>query len=73
MKPGETGDNRGAIYAVRLAVRFERRLELAMEGHRFFDLVRWGIASDVLNKYIAHEAPKRPLALENAVFVGGKH
>ncbi len=28
----------------RKAVRFEERLEFGMEGHRFFDLVRWGIA-----------------------------
>jgi hypothetical protein len=37
------------------AVRFETRLELAMEGHRFFDLVRWGVAAEVLNEYIATE------------------
>ena len=41
------------------ALRFERRLELGMEGHRFFDLVRWGIAKDVLNKYLAYESTKR--------------
>ena len=29
-------------------MRFERRLEFAMEGHRFFDLVRWGIAGPYL-------------------------
>jgi hypothetical protein len=34
------------------AVRNERRLELAMEGQRFFDLRRWGIADQVLNAYI---------------------
>lgn len=39
----------------RNAVRFEERLEFAMEGTRFFDLVRWGIAAEVLNAYIAKE------------------
>ena len=41
------------------AIRFEERLEFAMEGHRFFDLVRWGIAKDVLNAYVAKEKVKR--------------
>lgn len=43
----------------RKAVRFERRLELAMEGHRFFDLVRWGIAAETLNAYLAVEKNRR--------------
>lgn len=38
--------------AAREAVRTERRLELAMEGQRFFDLKRWGIAEATLNAYI---------------------
>lgn len=37
-------------------VKRERRVELAMESERFFDLVRWGVAADVLNKYYADEA-----------------
>jgi len=40
----------------RKAVRFERRLELAMEGHRTFDLRRWGNAEQVINAYIAVES-----------------
>jgi starch-binding outer membrane protein, SusD/RagB family len=44
----------------RTAVRNERRLELAMEGQRFFDLRRWGIADAVLNAHIAVERTRRP-------------
>jgi starch-binding outer membrane protein, SusD/RagB family len=43
----------------RNAVRDERRLELAMEGQRFFDLRRWGIAETVLNAHNAAERPRR--------------
>ncbi len=39
----------------RKAVRMERRLELAMEGHRWFDLVRWGTAVETVNKYMQSE------------------
>ncbi|MFW5706486.1 MAG: RagB/SusD family nutrient uptake outer membrane protein [Bacteroidota bacterium] len=56
----------------REALRFERRLELAMEGHRFFDLVRWNKAATVMNQYYQTEAEKVQY-LEGAVFVAGKH
>ncbi|WP_318345128.1 RagB/SusD family nutrient uptake outer membrane protein [Flagellimonas baculiformis] len=39
----------------RQAVRFERRLELGMEGHRLFDLRRWGVAGEVITTYIQNE------------------
>lgn len=55
----------------RTAVRFERRLELAMEGHRFFDLVRWGIAGATLNAYIAKEKSLRSY-LQSTTFAVGK-
>jgi starch-binding outer membrane protein, SusD/RagB family len=42
------------------ALRFERRLELANEGHRFYDLVRWGIANTYINEYVAQEQSRRP-------------
>ncbi|WEK34240.1 MAG: RagB/SusD family nutrient uptake outer membrane protein [Candidatus Pseudobacter hemicellulosilyticus] len=41
------------------ALIWERRLEFAMEGNRFFDLVRWGIAAEYLNNYFAEESKKR--------------
>ncbi|MEJ7586162.1 MAG: RagB/SusD family nutrient uptake outer membrane protein [Ferruginibacter sp.] len=60
--------------AARKAVRFERKLELAMEGHRFFDLVRWGIADVVLNtEYFAKERIRRSSALGGAAFIKNQH
>ena len=40
----------------RKAIRFERRLEFGMEGHRLFDLRRWGNAMETINTYIENEA-----------------
>ena len=56
----------------RKAVRFERRLELGMEGHRFFDLVRWGVAATVKTAYYANEKTKRPYLVAGS-FTAGKN
>jgi hypothetical protein len=69
-KPGENC-NWDQQFA-REALRWERRLELAMEGIRFYDLVRWGIASDYINNYFAKEATKREY-LKDGKFTKGKH
>lgn len=58
-------------YALR-AVQWELRLEFAMEGQRFFDLVRWGIAEPTLNAYVEKEKTKR-LYLKDAHFTAGKN
>lgn len=42
------------------AIYFERKIELAMEGHRFFDLSRWGVADVALNNYINFESSVTP-------------
>ncbi|MES2774845.1 MAG: RagB/SusD family nutrient uptake outer membrane protein [Bacteroidota bacterium] len=55
----------------RTALQWERRLEFATEGARFFDLVRWGIAAQVLNGYIGVEKTRRPF-LATAVFTSGR-
>ena len=44
----------------RRAVRHERRVELAMEGHRWFDLLRWGTAVETVNKYYQFETTFQP-------------
>lgn len=43
----------------RKAVRMERRLELAMEGLRWFDLVRWGTVVETVNNYYETEGKIR--------------
>jgi hypothetical protein len=53
------------------ALKFERRLEFAMEGSRFFDLVRWGEAAEVLNGYLEVEKTKRDF-LSTAFFTAGR-
>ncbi|MCD2422645.1 RagB/SusD family nutrient uptake outer membrane protein [Niabella pedocola] len=55
----------------RKALQWERRMEFATEGDRFFDLVRWGIAESVLNGYLATEKLRRPF-LTTAKFTAGR-
>lgn len=57
----------------RTAVRFERKLELSGEGHRFFDLVRWGTAEKEVNAYLAYESKKLSGALGGAKFTPNKN
>ncbi|MDR0507218.1 MAG: RagB/SusD family nutrient uptake outer membrane protein [Dysgonamonadaceae bacterium] len=55
----------------RQALRWERRLEMGMEGFRFFDLVRWGIAAEYMNDYFEVEKTRRDY-LKNAHFTKNK-
>ncbi len=55
----------------RQALRTEMRLEKAMEGERFFDLVRWGIARETMNRYFEAERDTR-IYYQNASFELGE-
>lgn len=61
-------ESNGQTYA-RKAVRFERRLELGLEHHRFFDMVRWDgndfNMAEHLNAYMANEGKKYSNPLNN--------
>lgn len=66
--------------AARQAIRFERKLELGIEGHRFFDLQRWdGVGgfsmANELNAYIAAEKTRNGFFSFNtsATFTAGKN
>ena len=56
----------------RAKVRAERRVELAMEGQRYFDLKRWGLLETTLNAYLAAEKSRR-LYLAGAEAVTQRH
>lgn len=47
--PGYSKAELSSQEAVREAVRKERRVELAFEGLRYFDVLRWGVAKELLN------------------------
>lgn len=53
-------------------VKMERRVEMGMESERFFDLVRWGEADSVINKYYAEEADNCAI-YQNANFTKNKN
>lgn len=50
-QPGDFGSKDDAIKRI----RFERRLEFGMEGHRLFDIRRWGNAVSTMNTYFVNE------------------
>jgi hypothetical protein len=54
------------------AIMFERKLELAMEGHRFSDLVRWGTAKAELDAYAKAEAAQGYTSMSGVTFTTGK-
>lgn len=55
----------------RQALRFETRLETAMEGERFFDLVRWGESETTMNAYLLKEQDNR-VYYSGSRFTSGK-
>lgn len=73
VKPYEPGVNiNWTRDNARQALRFERRLEMAEEGCRFFDLVRWGVAAETLNAFVAVEKTRWSF-LSDAKFTKNKH
>lgn len=56
---------------LRKAIRHERRVEFGMEGQRWFDLCRWGIAKQTMDAYKATETPEAQA--EMGAFVEGKN
>lgn len=58
----------GDIAAMRKAIKHERRIELAFEDHRYWDLKRWDDAKDVLNEPIRGVKVTRKVENEHPIF-----
>lgn len=56
---------------MRARIRKERRVELCLEGNRFFDIKRWGIAATVMNGPVYGVNTNNPIG--NRVFDAGKN
>ncbi len=77
--PGSVANYKIGVYPTfgsqtfaRTAIRFERKIELACEGHRFYDLTRWGIGAVELNAYAAHELKSGYLTMVGASYTPNK-
>jgi hypothetical protein len=62
----------GTQAEMRDRVRMERKLELSGEGHRFFDLVRWGTVKAEVDTYLAYEKQFLPITFADSKFDTGK-
>ena len=65
------GEKHTSTQDLTVTLRHERRMELAMEGHRWFDLVRWGNTKAHMEAYQKQETPEAQAHL--ATFIEGKH
>ena len=62
-----------SLEEARMYLRWEKRLEMAMESERFFDLRRWGMASETLNAYFAAEQNSNYEGMDYAGYLASAH
>lgn len=68
--PGYNGYS-DTVEDLRAAIRHERRVELAMEGHRWFDLNRWGVTAEVMTRWLDSDERKEVYPSLSPVFRKG--
>lgn len=71
ISPYPNGAFTSSAFALK-AIYFERKLELAMEGQRFFDLSRWGLAAAAINAYFQYEG-QYTIDVKSAKFTPNKN
>ena len=62
-----------SLEEARMYLRWEKRLEMAMESERFFDLRRWGMASKTMNEYFAAEQNSNYEGMDYAGYLASAH